>query len=47
MPNPSESGHSVSDLFCGTYVPVEEPSTASEPEVAIEPGNLQTRYVRL
>jgi hypothetical protein len=29
MPNPSESGHSVSDLFCGTYVPVEEPSTAS------------------
>ena len=23
---------SVSDLFCGTYVPVEEPSTASQPD---------------
>jgi hypothetical protein len=35
MPNPSESGHSVSDLFCGTYVPVEEPSTASKGDIAM------------
>jgi hypothetical protein len=29
MPGSSESGHPTGDLCPGTYVPVEEPSTAS------------------